>query len=131
MGSCALYDLTKEEKYKKQAIDSMNNYLKRIKKPKGIWTKATKFAKKRLSLGVQMIFVNLGIVLKDALKINDYDEEVEKCVNLVVEKFWNPKFNVLFENINEDYSFDLETSDGRIINPGHGIKFFIYLKKLI
>ena len=77
---------------------------------------------KRLSHGVYMIFANLGNVLKDCLNINVYDEYISDAVDMVINHFWNPDYRVIFENINPDYTVDLDSYDGRHINPGHGLE---------
>ena len=69
-----------------------------------------------------MIFANLGNVLKDCLNINVYDEYISDAVDMVINHFWNPDYRVIFENINPDYTVDLDSYDGRHINPGHGLK---------
>jgi N-acylglucosamine 2-epimerase len=122
MGSAGLYKATQETKYKEEALSAMNHYLARMDNPKGPWEKSMPARKKRLSLGVYMIFANLGNVMKDCLQNNDYDIKIAESVNMVVEHFWNEEHGVLFENINPDYTFDLESYDGRHINPGHGLE---------
>ena len=37
----------------------------------------------------------------------------------VLGTFWNPDRRILFENVNPDGSFDLDSCDGRHVNPGH------------
>jgi hypothetical protein len=45
-----------------------------------------------------------------------------RAVEMVVDHFWNPNYSVIFENINPDYTFDLDSYDGRHIIPGHGLE---------
>ena len=43
-------------------------------------------------------------------------------MNTVLGKFWNEEYHVLFENVNPDGTFDLDSCEGRFINPGHGLE---------
>ena len=78
--------------------------------------------KKRLSMGLYMIMVNLGMVMNECLSTNKYDQIIKESANTVLNKFWNKKYKILFENINTDYTFDLKSCDGRHIIPGHGLE---------
>ena len=75
-----------------------------------------------LSHGHFMILANLGSVMKDCLGTDEYDAETERAVNTVLGKFWNEEYHVLFENVNPDGTFDLDSCEGRFINPGHGLE---------
>jgi N-acylglucosamine 2-epimerase len=127
MGSAALFKATGDEKYKVAALEAMGHYLARINCPKGVWTKTLPAAQPRLSLGHYMILVNLGMVLKETLKITDYDVEIDKAVEMVLRHFWNEEYQVLFENLNSNFTFDFESSDGRHLNPGHGLESMWFL----
>ncbi len=122
MGAAALYQATGDAAYKAEADSAMQSYIRRMDNPKGRWEKSLPGRKKRLSLGHFMILANLGCVMKDCLGTSQYDADTERAVRTVMEKFWNPEFRVLFENVNTDGTFDLESCDGRFINPGHGLE---------
>jgi N-acylglucosamine 2-epimerase len=122
MGAAALYKATKIEKYKQASLTAMNHYLSRVDNPKGKWNKRLPASPARLNFGIFMILANLGTVLKECLGISDYDQKVTEAVNIVLDRFWDEEKQVLFENINLDYIFDLESPDGRHINPGHALE---------
>jgi N-acylglucosamine 2-epimerase len=123
MGSSALYKATGEERFKNAALEAMNHYIARIDDPKGQWNKRCyPTSPRRLAHGPYMILANLGTVVKDCLGIDDYNAEVSNAVTTVLDKFWSNEYNVLFENINADFTLDLASSDGRHINPGHGLE---------
>ncbi len=122
MGAAALYQATGDAAYKAEADSAMQSYIRRMDNPKGRWEKSLPGRRKRLSLGHFMILANLGCVMKDCLGTSQYDADTERAVRTVMEKFWNPEFRVLFENVNTDGSFDLDSCDGRFINPGHGLE---------
>ncbi len=122
MGAAAMYKATGENKYKIEADSAMRNYMARMSNPKGRWEKSLPGKQKRLSLASYMILANLGSVMKENLGTADYDADTQRAVDTVMEKFWNEEYQVIFENVNADATFDLESCDGRMINPGHGLE---------
>jgi len=90
--------------------------------PKGRWEKSLPGKPKRLSLGHFMMLANLGAVMKELLGSEEYEKDADNAVNTVLERFWNPERKILFENINADGSFDLDSCEGRFVNPGHGLE---------
>ncbi len=122
MGAAALYRADGGEIYRKEAENAMHNYIRRMNNPKGRWEKSLPGRKKRLSLGHFMILANLGNVMKDNLGTSQFDGDTEQAVRTVMAKFHHPEFNILFENVNPDGTFDLDSCDGRLINPGHGLE---------
>ncbi len=122
MGAAALYKATGELRYKEEADSAMQNYIRRMAHPKGRWEKAMSGKQPRLSHGHFMILANLGSVMKDCLGTDQYDAETARAVQTVLNQFWNEEYQVLFENVNPDGSFDLDSCEGRMINPGHGLE---------
>ncbi len=122
MGSAALYKATNEEKYKIHAFQALNNYVKRLDDPKGKWEKSMPARKTYMSFGNYMILANLGLIVKDYLGSNDHEKEVSKAIDLILNHFWNEEYKVIFENINQDYTLDLNSCEGRHVIPGHGLE---------
>ena len=122
MGAAAMYEATGEDKYRQEAESAMNSYIRRIPNPKGKYEKCLPGKGDRLSLGSYMILANLGAVMKQSLKSDKYEKDTENAVNTVMKMFWNPGLKVLFENVNKDGYFDLESCEGRFVNPGHGLE---------
>lgn len=122
MGAAAMFKATGEEQFRIEANSAMRSYINRMDNPKGRWDKAMPGRAKRLSLGHFMILANLCNVMQENLGTDEYEADASKAVETVMEKFWNPEFKVIFENINPDGSFDLDSCDGRLINPGHGLE---------
>ncbi len=122
MGASALYAATGEERYRKEAESAMASYISRIPNPKGKYEKCLPGKGARLALGNYMILANLGNVLGADLKTAQYETETRQAIDTVMSRFYNPELSVLFENINPDGSFDLESCEGRFVNPGHGLE---------
>ena len=122
MGAAALYAVTGEDIHRQEAESAIQNYIRRMDTPKGRWEKRLSGAAKRLSLGHFMILANLGSVMRECLGTDHYEADTGRAVKTVMEKFWNKDKKVIFENVNPDGSFDLNSSEGRMINPGHGLE---------
>lgn len=122
MGAAALFRATGKDIYRQEALSAMKTYLSRVDNPKGRWNKAMPGKTKWLNLGYYMILANLGTVLRNCLNISKYDTQVDDAIKMIMDYFWNEKYDVIFENINPDFSFDLNSCDGRHLNPGHGLE---------
>ncbi len=122
MGAAALFAATGEERYRAEARSAMQSYIRRLDNPKGRWNKLLEGTPKRLSLGSYMILANLGCVMKECLGSNEFDGETDRAVRTVMKLFHHPELKVLFENVNPDGTFDLESCEGRFVNPGHGLE---------
>ena len=127
MGSAALFKATGEDKYRQEALKCMDNYLARISNPKGQWNKELSGRPERLAFGHYMILANLADVMNQNLATEAYQKDINNAVNIVLEKFWNEELKLLFENVNEDGQFDLDSSMGRHVIPGHGLEALWFL----
>ena len=122
MGAAALYAATGKEKYRAEAESAMSNYISRIDNPKGKYEKSLPGRGTYLAHGNYMMLANLGTVLGEALGTDRYEKDCREAVMTVMDKFFNPELRVIFENVRPDGSFDLESCDGRALNPGHGLE---------
>ena len=122
MGAAALYKATGKELYKREADSAMQSYIRRMDCPKGRWEKGLSGKPARLALAHFMILANLAAVMKEMLGSDEYEAQADEAVKTVVGRFWNPERRILFENINADGTFDLDSCEGRFINPGHGLE---------
>ena len=122
MGAAAMFAATGEERYRDEARSAMRSYIRRLDNPKGRWNKLLPGTPARLSLGSFMILANLGCVMKECLATGEFDAETDRAVRTVMRMFHHPELKVLFENVNPDGSFDLDSCEGRFVNPGHGLE---------
>lgn len=129
MGAAALYKVTNEDVYRREAESAMANYARRMDNPKGRWEKSLSGRGERLSLGHFMIFANLATVMKDCLGTEEYESAADNATQTVMDSFWHPELKVLFENINKDKTFDLDSSEGRQVNPGHGLEALWFIAR--
>ena len=129
MGAAAMFHATGEAQYRREAETAMANYLGRMDNPKGRWNKLLPGAPVRQSLSTYMILANLGSVMRECLATDQYDAATAEAVNTVMTSFRHPEFRVIFENINRDGSVDLDSCDGRQINPGHGLESLWFIMR--
>jgi len=122
MGCAAMFKATGDSDCRREAEAAMQHYVARIGNPKGRWEKSLAGNPKRLSHGHYMILANLGYVLNECLGTDRYDRDIASAADKVLGTFWNPERRVLFENVNPDGSFDLDSCDGRHVNPGHALE---------
>ncbi len=122
MGAAAMYKATGEKRYFDEANQAMRNYVRRIDNPKGQWEKCLSGRPPRLSHGHFMMLANLSAVMREFLGSEEYEEQADRAVECVLNKFYNAERRILFENVNPDGSFDLESCEGRFVNPGHGLE---------
>ncbi len=122
MGAAAMFAATGESQYRREAESAMQSYIRRLPDPKGRWEKSLPGRGERLNLGGYMILANLGCVMKECLRDDQFDAETDRAVRTVMEKFFHPELKVLFENVNPDGTFDLDSCEGRFVNPGHGLE---------
>jgi N-acylglucosamine 2-epimerase len=129
MGAAVLYKATREPVYRQAAEEAMNSYITRIESgnPAGQWNKSLPGKQSYLSLGHYMMLANLGLILDDALGGDRYSAELDRAVDLVLNKFWQPDRKLVFENILPDGSLDLESCQGRMLNPGHVLEAMWFL----
>jgi len=121
MGAAEMYRATGEQRYFDAAREAMDSYLKRVASgnPAGRWNKSMPARQSYQALGHYMMIANLALVMRRGLGITDYDKSGAEALDLVLDKFWNEEYQVVFENILPDGSFDLNSCQGRMLNPGH------------
>ena len=129
MGAAELYRATGEQRYADEANSAMQSYLRRVESgnPAGEWNKSMPARPAYQSFGHWMMIANLALVMKHCLKCDDYQKDADKAVELVLERFWNPELKLMFENVLADGAFDLESCQGRMLNPGHTLEAMGFL----
>ncbi|MCP3966348.1 MAG: AGE family epimerase/isomerase [Lentisphaerae bacterium] len=131
MGAAAMFAATGKSECKIEAEASMRNYLRRIPDPKGRWNKALSGMPQRKSFGHYMMLTNLGSVMRENLNPDEFDVDARETLNIVTSDFWNKEIGIFFENINPDGNFDLESCEGRTLNPGHALESLWFLLQLL
>lgn len=113
----ALYKATGKEKYKAEAISSIDAYIATIKAAQcgGL-----------LPFGRPMILVNLCDEFMADCGDSRYAGEVEQAIRSM-KRFHDPVNKRFHEAIRPDGSFDLDSPQGRLLNPGHALEGMWFL----
>lgn len=70
---------------------------------------------------ITMILINVALVLKQVCNDPILDEQIRSSVTDIEKYHMHPEFECILESVNPDGSL-IDTCEGRIINPGHGIE---------
>jgi len=129
MAFAALNKVQPEERYRKIALDTFENILKRQQNWKGVYNKAYPGTRSLKNFSLPMILCNLSLELEDILGAERVNEFIPVVINEVMNVFYQPEFGVILENVNENGSF-CDSFEGRVINPGHGIEAMWFIMDL-
>ncbi|UYP43997.1 Cellobiose 2-epimerase [Candidatus Lokiarchaeum ossiferum] len=127
MGAAALYKATSQDKYKKTAELAMQNYIDRLSNPKGKWSKMMPAQPIKHYMDHALITANLGNIMRECFETPKFDHLIEDAMDMVINRFWNKECHVLMENLNQDFSIDLDSSLGRQICVGSGLEGCVFL----
>lgn len=129
MGFSSLYKATQNEHYKKIAIDTFDNIIKRQHNWKGKYNKAYPGTRSLKNFSLPMILCNLALELEHILGEEKVNEFIPTVIHEVMEVFYNPQLGVVLENVYEDGSF-CDSYEGRVLNPGHAIEAMWFIMDL-
>jgi len=110
-----------DETAKNIAVETYGNILRRKENPKGPYNKLVPKTRPLMSLGLPMILANLSLEAEWLLAEDELEAALDMCVKEVMGLFLDTDRNLLFENVSPDGSHP-DCSEGRLINPGHGIE---------
>ena len=129
MGFSSLYKATQNEHYKKIAIDTFDNIIKRQHNWKGKYNKAYPGTRSLKNFSLPMILCNLALELEHILGEEKVNEFIPTVIHEVMDVFYNPELGVVLENVYEDGSF-CDSYEGRVLNPGHAIEAMWFIMDL-
>ncbi len=70
---------------------------------------------------ITMIMINTALVLKQVCNDPVLDEQIRSSVHDIEVYHMHPEFKCILESVNMDGTL-IDTCEGRVINPGHGIE---------
>jgi N-acylglucosamine 2-epimerase len=109
------------DEYKKIALDTFNNIIKRKNNSKGQYNKSYPGTRSLKNFSLPMILCNLSLELEHILGKDKVEELIPNIIHEVMDVFYHTDFELILENVNEDGSFS-DSFEGRLINPGHAIE---------
>lgn len=129
MAFASLHKAIPNESYKKIALDTFNNIIKRQHNWKGKYSKAYPNTRNLKNFSLPMILCNLALELEHILGSDKVDEFIPTVIHEVMEVFYQPKMGLILENVYEDGSF-CDSYEGRLLNPGHAIEAMWFIMDL-
>jgi N-acylglucosamine 2-epimerase len=108
------------------ALRTYDNILRRKSNPKGKYSKAVPGARPMVSLALPMILANLALEMKELLDKETLDAGINTCVREVLGLCLDEERLLMHEHVGPDGT-KIDTLDGRLINPGHGIEAMWFL----
>ena len=111
------------------ALRSYHNILRRRDNPKGTYAKIVPGTRPMKSYALPMILLNLVQEMAWMLEKKDADGLRTTLMNEVAGLYIDPQTRLVHEHVAPDGTH-LDTFDGRLINPGHGIEGMWFLMSL-
>lgn len=129
MAFAALYKINPVPEWKKIAIDTFENIIRRKNNPKGIYNKHFPGTRDLKNFSLPMILCNLALELEPILGKERVDEFIPGMIHEVMEVFYQPELGLILENVFSDGSSS-DSYDGRLVNPGHSIEAMWFIMDL-
>ncbi|MBY0477685.1 MAG: AGE family epimerase/isomerase [Chitinophagaceae bacterium] len=121
MAFAALDKISPSDEWKKIAVDTFENIIRRRHNWKGQYNKAYPGTRPLKNFSLPMILCNLSLELEHILGSNRVNEFVPEVIHEVMDIFYQPEHGLILENVNPDGSFN-DSFEGRLLNPGHAIE---------
>jgi N-acylglucosamine 2-epimerase len=129
MAFAALDKASPNDAYKKIALDTFENIIKRQHNWKGKYSKAYPGTRSLKNFSLPMILCNLSLELEHIIGSERVDAFIPTLVNEVMDVFYNKELGIVLENVNIDGSFS-DSFEGRLLNPGHTIEAMWFIMDL-
>lgn len=115
------FKIEANDRYAQIADETFQNILSRQQNPKGKYNKKYPGTRNLQDFALPMILCNLALELEHIIGNDRVDALVESVVDLVMNKFYDDKTGLVYENISDDDEF-VDSFEGRLLNPGHAIE---------
>jgi N-acylglucosamine 2-epimerase len=129
MAFAALDKASPNDKYKKIALDTFENIIRRQHNWKGTYSKAYPGTRNLKNFSLPMILCNLSLELEHIIGKEKVDGFIPTVIKEVMDVFYQPEIGLILENVNEDGSFN-NSFEGRLLNPGHAIEAMWFIMDL-
>jgi N-acylglucosamine 2-epimerase len=129
MAFASLDKATPNDEYKKIALDTFENIIKRQHNWKGNYSKAYPGTRNLKNFSLPMILCNLSLELEHVIGKERVDAFIPSLVNEVMDVFYDKELGLVLENVYEDGSF-ADCFEGRLLNPGHTIEAMWFIMDL-
>jgi N-acylglucosamine 2-epimerase len=103
------------------ATGTFRNILARQDNPRGKYSKAVPGTRPMRSYALPMILSNLSLEMAWLLEPEELNRITRTCVRDILEVFYDRRRGLFYEHVAPDGS-RVDSFDGRLVNPGHGIE---------
>lgn len=129
MAFAALDKVHPSDRYKKNALDTFENIIRRRHNTKGLYTKSFPGTRNLKNFSLPMILCNLSLELEHIIGTERVNSFIPEVVHEVMDVFYQPELGLILENVQEDGSFS-DSFEGRLLNPGHAIEAMWFVMDL-
>ena len=129
MAFASLDKVMPSDEYKKIALETFNNIIKRKNDSKGKYNKSYPGTRSLKNFSLPMILCNLSLELEHILGKEKVEEFIPTVIHEVMDVFYHPDFGLILENVYEDGTF-CDSFEGRLLNPGHAIEAMWFIMDL-
>ena len=129
MAFAALDKARPSAEYKKIALDTFENIIRRQHNSKGIYSKTFPGTRNLKNFSLPMILCNLSLELEHIIGKERVDSFIPTVINEVMNVFYHEDLGLVLENVYEDGSF-CDSFEGRLLNPGHAIEAMWFVMDL-
>lgn len=119
---------SEDEEAMEIGLQAYKQFLSRQDNPKGQFTKATG-VRKLSSFGLPMMTAYLTFELESFLDQQDALTIYESCLDLILQKHYRPEQGLIYEHVGLNGEL-VDSYEGRLINPGHGIEAMWFLMEI-
>ena len=129
MAFAALDKALPDGKYRKIALDTFENIIRRQHNWKGVYNKNYPGTRNLKNFSLPMILCNLSLELEHIIGKERVNSFIPEVVNEVMNVFYQPEYGLILENVHEDGSF-CDSFECRLLNPGHAIEAMWFIMDL-
>lgn len=108
------------------ARQTFSNILTRRDNPKGIYNKSYPGTRPMKGFALPMILSNLVLEVAHLVEPSQVDTVIDYATHEVMEVFHRKEMGLILENVALDGS-KMDTFDGRLVSPGHGLESMWFL----
>lgn len=129
MAFSRLSKITENDEYADIAKTTFNSIIARQNNPKGIYEKSVAGTRPMQGFSLPMILCNLSLEMEHLIEPSFINKVIEEALDQVMNRFYDEKIGLIRESISPDGKA-VDSFEGRLINPGHGIEAMWFVMDL-
>lgn len=129
MAFAAIDKAQPNDAWRRIALETFENILKRRDNWKGIYNKAVPGTRPLKNFSLPMILCNLSLELEHVIGTERVNQFIPSVIHEVMDVFYQPEHGLILENVHPDGTFS-DSFEGRLLNPGHAIEAMWFIMDL-